>query len=494
MKFSRKLKGMAKSSDSPVKILLADDSVTMHRAVSLALKKESYDLICVDNGKDALRLIYEHRPAIALLDLDMPEKTGIEVAQAIREDSSLSGTQIVLLCGSFDEVNEKDVEKAPVDARLWKPFESHVLLAMLRTLLSAKNKPASRSEASSAIEATAPLANESENHVHEETAETIFNTQLPKFAPPKSRKDWAMEKASDQVEERFETVQGISPSKAREMKEAVEATRPISVNDLFNPTKKPVLPKPPAAGASPTKPSFSPPPLPISEEEDDDSDFSRSLTRETFGESRPLPDELPPPLESNEPTLEAKSKERAQPKEDPFVNNLWDPEEISSMEEKTEFPNEGLVEDSLHLGSEEEQDQTGDYQNDFEILSPQSESRTTAHGSFQSPDWLNSTGDEEASKDSPFGTLEEEATRIAVENISQAPEYTHHSDNSPAGSLGTRVGRAMPETASNNVSGNPDQLRKMVELEVRRVFQDWLHDELKRQLNEVMAELEDELR
>src|SRR5690606_18812590 len=108
-------------------------------------------------------------------------------------------------------------------ARLWKPFESHVLLAMLRTLLSAKSKPASRSEASASVEATAPRSLEPHEDMHEETAETVFESHIhpdlpplpPKFAPPKSRKDSAMEKASNQVEERFETVQGISPTKAQ---------------------------------------------------------------------------------------------------------------------------------------------------------------------------------------------------------------------------------------------------------------------------------------
>jgi len=227
---------MSKSLDSPVKILLADDSVTMHRAVSLALKKESYELVCVDNGKDALRLAYELRPQIILLDLDMPEKTGIEVAQEIRSDATLAGTQIVLLCGSFDEINEKDIEKAPVDARLWKPFESHVLLAMLRTLLSART-PVSFAAPAVAAESTAPQATRPAS-VLPPAAPTHKASPPPvsKVQTPKSRKEEAIELASSELEDRFEQLPHESTEK-RQIQEAVEATRPLSVSDLFDPSK-----------------------------------------------------------------------------------------------------------------------------------------------------------------------------------------------------------------------------------------------------------------
>jgi CheY-like chemotaxis protein len=127
---------MANSPNSAVKILLADDSVTMHRAVSLGLKKEPFEVLYCDNGQDALRLIRQHRPLIVLADLDMPGMTGAELCQAIKTDRELAReTKVILLCGSFDQVDESKIDHIPADARLWKPFESHVLVSMLHTLL-----------------------------------------------------------------------------------------------------------------------------------------------------------------------------------------------------------------------------------------------------------------------------------------------------------------------------------------------------------------------
>ncbi len=127
---------LARGPESPIaKVLLADDSPLMHRAVALALRKEPLELITCDNGQDALRLTLEHRPAIVLADLDMPGLTGIELCRSIRQDASLAGTKVVLICGSFDQIDEARLQSVQADGRLWKPFEAHVLIALLSALL-----------------------------------------------------------------------------------------------------------------------------------------------------------------------------------------------------------------------------------------------------------------------------------------------------------------------------------------------------------------------
>jgi CheY-like chemotaxis protein len=133
---------MRNSLESPAKILLADDSVTMHRAVALALKRTPWTLLTVDNGEDALRIALEHRPDIVIADLEMPGLTGTELIQKIREKPILSGTKTVLLLGSFDQIDESHLEAVPADGRLWKPFESDVLLSLLETLLKAPRESA----------------------------------------------------------------------------------------------------------------------------------------------------------------------------------------------------------------------------------------------------------------------------------------------------------------------------------------------------------------
>ncbi len=121
------------------KILLADDSLIMHRAVKLCLKKEPFEVITTDNGKDALALILQHRPAVVLADLDMQGMSGAELCKAIREDERLKDTRFILLCGSFEQVDEARLAGIPADARLWKPFEAHVLISLLNSFMKEKH-------------------------------------------------------------------------------------------------------------------------------------------------------------------------------------------------------------------------------------------------------------------------------------------------------------------------------------------------------------------
>jgi CheY-like chemotaxis protein len=127
---------MSKPSNSPKKILLADDSVTMHRAVKLGLKKEPFDVICCDNGQDAWRLTQELMPDAILADLDMPGMTGSELCQKIKSNPAFAHIPVILVCGSFDQIDEKQLENIPADARLWKPFETHVLVSLLAKVLA----------------------------------------------------------------------------------------------------------------------------------------------------------------------------------------------------------------------------------------------------------------------------------------------------------------------------------------------------------------------
>jgi CheY-like chemotaxis protein len=147
--------------NSPKKIVLADDSVTMHRAVKLGLKKEPFDVLCCDNGQDAWRIVKVEKPDVVLADLDMPGMTGAELCQKIKNDPELAHIPVILVCGSFDQIDEKHLEKVPADARLWKPFETHVLTTLLAKVLdggSVKESAEATSFGSGGGDATAAVS------------------------------------------------------------------------------------------------------------------------------------------------------------------------------------------------------------------------------------------------------------------------------------------------------------------------------------------------
>ena len=88
---------------SPIRVLLADDHPVFRKGLRGVLE-ESSDITVVaeaGNGDEALVMIRELRPDVIVLDLDMPDKDGIEVARAVRDEKL--ATQAVLLTAHKSE-------------------------------------------------------------------------------------------------------------------------------------------------------------------------------------------------------------------------------------------------------------------------------------------------------------------------------------------------------------------------------------------------------
>jgi two-component system nitrate/nitrite response regulator NarL len=90
-------------STTPIRVLLADDHPLMREGLSRAVRgTEGLTLVaaCAD-GYEALEAIQKHRPDVALLDIDMPGMTGLDVLREIRKVSL--DTRVVILTGAVDE-------------------------------------------------------------------------------------------------------------------------------------------------------------------------------------------------------------------------------------------------------------------------------------------------------------------------------------------------------------------------------------------------------
>jgi CheY-like chemotaxis protein len=64
-------------------ILLIDDSASVREVLRLALESEGYRVIEAANGRAGVTLFREHRPAVTIVDIIMPEKDGIETVGEI---------------------------------------------------------------------------------------------------------------------------------------------------------------------------------------------------------------------------------------------------------------------------------------------------------------------------------------------------------------------------------------------------------------------------
>lgn len=121
------------------KILLADDSITIQKVISITFSSPDYEITIVDNGNDAIKKAADVKPDIVLTDIVMPGKNGYEVCNAIKGNPGLQNIPVLLLTGAFEAFDEQKAKQAGADAWLSKPFETQALIDKVNTLLS---KPA----------------------------------------------------------------------------------------------------------------------------------------------------------------------------------------------------------------------------------------------------------------------------------------------------------------------------------------------------------------
>ena len=117
------------------KILLADDSITIHKVISITFGDEDFDLEIVSDGDSAVAKAREIVPDLVMADVSMPGKSGYEVCETIKSDPQLSHIPVLILAGTFEPINDEELKRVGADDFIVKPFESQELIDKVRNLL-----------------------------------------------------------------------------------------------------------------------------------------------------------------------------------------------------------------------------------------------------------------------------------------------------------------------------------------------------------------------
>lgn len=92
-------------------ICVIDDDADLREIYLLNLNREGFDAVLAKDGEEGLRVIRERRPAVIILDLQMPVKDGFEVLDELSADPELSSIPVVVLSNVDNEETYKKVGK-----------------------------------------------------------------------------------------------------------------------------------------------------------------------------------------------------------------------------------------------------------------------------------------------------------------------------------------------------------------------------------------------
>jgi DNA-binding response OmpR family regulator len=119
-------------------VMVADDDEDVRELVAFRLRRAGYEVAMASDGEEALSVVRESSPVLAVLDVMMPKLSGIEVTRALREDQATREIAIVLLSASVDEAEVQVGFKAGADEYIRKPFRARELAETVDALIAAR--------------------------------------------------------------------------------------------------------------------------------------------------------------------------------------------------------------------------------------------------------------------------------------------------------------------------------------------------------------------
>jgi DNA-binding response OmpR family regulator len=122
-------------------VLVADDCPDMLRMISKNLGDAGIRVIEARDGAEALEKARTLLPSLAVLDLKMPQLSGIEVLKALKAGSATANISVVMLTAHGDEVDRILAFELGTDDYLSKPFSPRELVLRVRGILSRNRQP-----------------------------------------------------------------------------------------------------------------------------------------------------------------------------------------------------------------------------------------------------------------------------------------------------------------------------------------------------------------
>lgn len=119
-------------------IVIVDDDKLVRTITSDFLKAEEYTVVEVNNGNQVMEIINQQKPDLILLDILMPNKSGIELCHEIRHSNAGEFTPIIMITAFDDDEYAEKVFDAGADDFITKPINTTILKHRAQRLIKAE--------------------------------------------------------------------------------------------------------------------------------------------------------------------------------------------------------------------------------------------------------------------------------------------------------------------------------------------------------------------
>jgi two-component system, cell cycle response regulator DivK len=126
----------AKHVPAPKRVLIVEDNDLNMKLFHDLLEAHGYDILQTKDGMEALRLARQHHPDLILMDIQLPEVSGLEVTKWIKEDDDLRAIPIIAVTAFAMKGDEEKIREGGCEAYIAKPISVINFLQTVERFLS----------------------------------------------------------------------------------------------------------------------------------------------------------------------------------------------------------------------------------------------------------------------------------------------------------------------------------------------------------------------
>ena len=117
-------------------VLVVEDNELNMKLFHDLLEAHGYNILQTKDGMDALRIAREHKPDLILMDIQLPEVSGLEVTKWIKEDENLKSIPVIAVTAFAMKGDEEKIRDGGCEAYIAKPISVTNFLETVRRFLN----------------------------------------------------------------------------------------------------------------------------------------------------------------------------------------------------------------------------------------------------------------------------------------------------------------------------------------------------------------------